>query len=668
MGLNDSFVYPALTTDTQTRVIVLAPGEAEDAIHCFNLVIDLDEDWELQETGSQSQTPPQPKGQSYIEVKTNDGQVVQGFTVPALRSDPNKSGHLHPFQRYTALSYVWGDDSSSHQIFLNREPFHVGDNLYTALKRSRNALGVVALLNLDGTTESCTAKIRDKRLDMIDRHLMPEGRVLWVDVLCVNQANIAEREAQVKLMARIYRQADYVHADLGYGGDEGGMKLFHLLKTVTEAGSACESHAPVASSSSSRDQDGDSTQQETVRAIASNWKKLHSKWRRILPSRHAPKSEVQSLEDQGLPSADDPIWDWWRQFLNSPYFRRLWVIQEFSLAKGISLWFGTVGIDPEMVSGSIHYLGKYSTNRGYYVTVESTKTSIKGGSAAGLSAFASLMTQRQTIGNSIGLGAGYSPLLDKLGLAREALATDQRDKMYCMLGLASDGSAFSHLVSYSKDVETVYEDFARLFVERDQAMQMLYQVDSRVSNALKLPTWVPDWSRAANESLLGHKPKDLGKYAASKEEVPIIQLSQVDSTLRVNGALFDTITRLSKPLHHESTKVNQTDLFKFILEGGHFSLDLKNYPTGEEPDYVMLWTLVCDRRESKSAAEANRLRQSLWAIIGQMVTLAARGPSEDSEWLPHLRDIMQHGLPNALGRSWCLTEMGISVWFLEGVR
>lgn len=491
MDLNDSFVYPALTTDTQTRVIVLAPGKAEDAIHCFHLVIDLDADWELQETESQSQATPQQKARSYIEVKTKDGQVVQGFTVSALRSDPNKSGCLHPFQRYTALSYVWGEQSSSHQIFLNREPFHVGDTLYTALKRSRNGLGAVALFNRDGTTESGTAETKDKRLDIIDRHLMPEGRVLWVDVLCVNQANIAEREAQVKLMARIYRQADYVHADLGYAGNEGGMKLLHLLKTINKAGSACESHTPVPSSSGSRDENGDSIHQKTVRAITSNWKRLDSKWRRILPARRVPKSKVQSLEDQGLPSADDAIWDWWRQFLNSPYFRRLWVIQEFALAKGISLWFGTVGIDPEMVLDSIRYLFTYSTNRGYYVAVDSSETAFKNASAAGFSSFANLMAQRQAIDNSIGSPAKGSSLLDKLGLAREALATDQRDKMYCMLGLASDGSTFSHLVSYSKPVEAVYKDFACLFVERGQAMELLYGVDSMVSTTLVTPSWIP---------------------------------------------------------------------------------------------------------------------------------------------------------------------------------
>lgn len=78
-----------------------------------------------------------------------------------------------------------------------------------------------------------------------------------------------------------------------------------------------------------------------------------------------------------------------------------------------------------------------------------------------------------------------------LRYARRTAATDLRDKIYGMLGLASDGPDFYHLVSYSKSVEATYEDFARYFVERGQGIQMLYQIDSRMSTTLGIPTWVP---------------------------------------------------------------------------------------------------------------------------------------------------------------------------------
>lgn len=54
MGLNDEFPYSPLTTDTQIRVIVLAPGKGVDPIRCFRLVVDLDADWELPNGRNQS--------------------------------------------------------------------------------------------------------------------------------------------------------------------------------------------------------------------------------------------------------------------------------------------------------------------------------------------------------------------------------------------------------------------------------------------------------------------------------------------------------------------------------------------------------------------------------------------------------------------------------------
>jgi hypothetical protein len=162
-------------------------------------------------------------------------------------------------------------------------------------------------------------------------------------------------------------------------------------------------------------------------------------------------------------------------------------------------------------------------------------------------------------------------------------------------------------------------------------------------------------------SIYRHQQRQ-ARYAASQLVPPRIQIHEADSKLVVNGGLCDTIRRLSKPLAHDSSKVSQADFHIFIWEGGNLTLDFHNhpagYPTGEDASDVMLWTLVCDRRESKTPEEIFRLRRSLWAILGQMTSLAARGVSSDSAWLPHLRNIMQDGLPNALGRRWCLTESG----------
>lgn len=82
---------------------------------------------------------------------------------------------------FEALSYVWGDISSSSLIVLDYQSFGTGPNLYTALKSLQ----------------------RD------------EDRCLWVDALCINQADHQERSSQVEMMGSIFKRAFLVVVYLG---------------------------------------------------------------------------------------------------------------------------------------------------------------------------------------------------------------------------------------------------------------------------------------------------------------------------------------------------------------------------------------------------------------------------------------------------------------------
>lgn len=83
---------------------------------------------------------------------------------------------------YIALSYVWGENEPAAQIVVNGSPFTITPNLHDALKNVRD----------DETT-----------------------RVLWVDAICIDQANTGEKNVQLPLMRYIYPQAVYALAYLG---------------------------------------------------------------------------------------------------------------------------------------------------------------------------------------------------------------------------------------------------------------------------------------------------------------------------------------------------------------------------------------------------------------------------------------------------------------------
>ena len=93
---------------------------------------------------------------------------------------------------YEALSYVWGNPDKKLPIFMHNYSFDVTVNLRAALLRLRN-------------------------------HSME--RVVWVDALCINQANQKEKEYQIQSMAKIYSQANRVIVWLGETEDNSDQAL-----------------------------------------------------------------------------------------------------------------------------------------------------------------------------------------------------------------------------------------------------------------------------------------------------------------------------------------------------------------------------------------------------------------------------------------------------------
>lgn len=84
---------------------------------------------------------------------------------------------------YNALSYVWGQESTSYEVMINNEITNVKANLFYALRRLRALQSVPTRL--------------------------------WVDSLCIDQRNDTEKTIQVQQMADIFAKADGVFIWLG---------------------------------------------------------------------------------------------------------------------------------------------------------------------------------------------------------------------------------------------------------------------------------------------------------------------------------------------------------------------------------------------------------------------------------------------------------------------
>jgi hypothetical protein len=100
----------------------------------------------------------------------------------SLSLQSSRSTHL-----YEALSYVWGDPGKTLPIIIHGKAFNVTANLHAALLQLRN-------------------------------HSIE--RILWVDAICIDQDNQAEKEHQIGYMADIYGQANRVLVWLGKAADD----------------------------------------------------------------------------------------------------------------------------------------------------------------------------------------------------------------------------------------------------------------------------------------------------------------------------------------------------------------------------------------------------------------------------------------------------------------
>jgi hypothetical protein len=101
--------------------------------------------------------------------------------------------------RYDALSYLWGPPSESTTALLNGIPLPIRTNLAAFLRQA-----VPTTTPPDFTPPPQTALLPGAEVDL-----------LWIDALCINQADTAERNAQVQRMGAVYARADRVLAWLG---------------------------------------------------------------------------------------------------------------------------------------------------------------------------------------------------------------------------------------------------------------------------------------------------------------------------------------------------------------------------------------------------------------------------------------------------------------------
>jgi hypothetical protein len=294
--------------------------------------------------------------------------------------------------RYEALSYTWGgeerDSSQTQSILLDERVFTLTKNLKAALYKLRN---------------------------------ISKPRLMWIDAICIDQLNIAERGEQVQLMRNIYQQVNGVAMWLGEA-QSGSSLAFATLKELLNYNSLCD-------------------------------------WCNML----AMQCNLSIWRESKI---EDVVISVIHLFIRS-YWSRARIIQEIGFANEVTVICGVDSMKWEDLKEASSRFRSDDT-----ITLLSQHLS---GHPICSILFALIDMGPQLVDRL--KGEQYSSLGQLLTRYRTAMATDPRDKIYGLLGLVKNKNQSSFPIDYSLNINEVYINAAQMLAATEPDLDFLEKND-----------------------------------------------------------------------------------------------------------------------------------------------------------------------------------------------
>lgn len=338
-----------------------------------------------------------------------------------------------PTPAFDALSYTWGKVLSQQFVWLEGVPVEVSDSLYAAL------------FNLRKRSPDAT-------------------RIIWVDQLCINQADNFEVSREMRKQHLVYGKAKRVIVWLGQALEESDLALSYFRKLLRSAGTLSDSD------------------------LQKSYLNNRGHWTYIGP---------------GL-------------LLRREWWNRTWTIQEVMLAKMPILWCGEQHILFDDFLRIMEFAWKnnirlFPDRRG---VASQVGPDIYRPSLTQFRDFRQLMT------------AGGQPLLCEW-LARFNLqkCTKDQDRIYGYLGLAGTEFLESFTTDVTLHANNVFLNATIAIVQKYKALDFIClghgpNRRQNTADAPYLPSWVPDLAadatRLARPLPLNYYPKPAFNASASR--------------------------------------------------------------------------------------------------------------------------------------------------------
>ena len=351
---------------------------------------------------------------------------------------------------YLALSYTWGEPDFTRKIAIDDREVDITENLFIALQHLRRP---------------------------------DESVTLWIDAICVNQSpNNPEKGTQIRQMRHIYEQAKSVIVFLGPEADESDKVMDFLAgigRIADEIGIA----------GISRKQFID---------VSMNPKNPFSK--EIMAKLELCYEKMDRIFYDEFPL------DGYRAFIKRKWWRRVWVVQEFSVARAPVFVCGKKSLESRFFDNASTVLWYFCwtamDRSGYIVHDEQARRKQEmlhvGLTNSAMDLMLSLRRHFQQFRLEKKEQRTLLSLLKQTAILEASStkfeATDKRDMVFGLLGLAADSDVLDIPVDYS--TRTTPED---VFISASKEILNTKKLDilafrSPSGRTKTLPSWACDWS------------------------------------------------------------------------------------------------------------------------------------------------------------------------------
>ncbi|KAH8745419.1 hypothetical protein F5882DRAFT_387543 [Hyaloscypha sp. PMI_1271] len=160
--------------------------------------------------------------------------------------------------------------------------------------------------------------------------------------------------------------------------------------------------------------------------------------------------------------------------------------------------------------------------------------------------------------------------------------TNEADKVFALLGLATDTTDTMLNPDYTISVEDVYIKTARHLLLRDQSILILHRAGVGFPNRNEtLPSWVPDWRSFSEDNSFGTMHTIAG-YRAGGEHTSGVSIGSTNDSLVFEGLLVDVVEQVGSVRTPLTDKVDHTvhqhnsEFFAWLIEAESMVEKLEN--------------------------------------------------------------------------------------------